>query len=110
MKILAYQRMVPEQFEAAQRQQLLAEKVRNAIREPVTVVDADIEDEYRRQNERIDLAFVRLTPANFEARVKVDDQALNAFFEEHKESFRLPETIALRYLLFDPSQYSYNFV
>lgn len=106
LQVLAYQRLTPEEFEGRQRQQLLAEKAREAIIGQVEVGEADIDDEYRRQNEQINLAFVRLAPARFEDRVRIDEDALKAFFESAKEEFRLPETLALRYLLFDPARYA----
>lgn len=110
LKILAYQRMTPEDFETGQRRQLLAEKARDAIRDPVQVDNADIDEEYRRQNEKVNLAFARLTPALFEPQVKIDDKALRDFFAQKKDRFRLPETIALRYLLFEPDAYANDVV
>lgn len=105
LQVLAYQRLTPEEFEGRQRQQLLAEKAREAIVGQVVVGDADIDEEYRRQNEQINLAFVRLAPAGFEDRARIDEDGLKTFFESAKEDFRLPETVALRYLLFDPARY-----
>ena len=106
LQVLAYQRLTPEEFEGRQRQQLLAEKAREAIIGQVEVGDGDIDDEYRRQNEQINLAFVRLAPARFEDRVRIDEEELKAFYKSAKEGFRLPETVALRYLLFDPARYA----
>ncbi len=106
LQVLAYQRLTPEEFEGRQRQQLLAEKAREAIVGQVVVGDADIDEEYRRQNEQINLAFVRLAPAGFEDRARIDEDGLKTFFESAKEDFRLPETVALRYLLFDPARYA----
>ncbi|MDY0270091.1 SurA N-terminal domain-containing protein [Trichloromonas sp.] len=106
LQVLAYQRLTPEEFESRQRQQLLAEKAREAIIGQVDVGDADIDDEYRRRYEQISLAFVRLAPARFEDRAKPDEEALQAFFAENRERFRLPESVALRYLLFEPSRYA----
>jgi peptidyl-prolyl cis-trans isomerase D len=106
LQVLAYQRMTPEEFETQQRQQLLAMKVRKAIRGQIDVNDMDIAEEYRRQNEKINLEFVRLIPAQFETRVKVTEEAQAAFFETNKENFRQPESLALRYLLFEPARYS----
>jgi peptidyl-prolyl cis-trans isomerase D len=105
LQVLAYQRLTPEEFEGRQRQQLLAEMAREAIIGRVEVGDADIDEEYRRQNEQINLAFLRLAPARFEDRLRIDEEELKAFFEGVKEEFRLPETLALSYLLFDPARY-----
>jgi peptidyl-prolyl cis-trans isomerase D len=105
LQVLAYQRMTPDGFEAIQKRQLLTEKVRERIQEGITVTDEDIEQEYRSQNEKVNIAFLRLAPALFENRVSVKEEALQSYFAEHREDFRIPETIALRYLQFEPARY-----
>jgi len=106
LQVLSYQRMTPDDFESRQEQLLLAEKVRDAIRGQVEVNDEDIVEEYRRQNEKVNLAFVSLTPALFETRVTIDEKSLADFFGANQENFRLPETVALRYILFEPARYA----
>lgn len=105
LQVLNYQRMTPEEFENMQRRQLLIERVRERIQSGITITDADIAEEFRQQNEKIDLAFVRLAPANFEGKVRIDDKSLVDFFAGHREEFRIPETVALRYLIFEPSRF-----
>ncbi|MEJ2199421.1 MAG: SurA N-terminal domain-containing protein [Desulfuromonadaceae bacterium] len=105
LDVLAYQRMTPDEFEEQQRQQLLAAKVRETIRGQIEVNDLDVLAEYRRQNDKINLEFVRLAPALFETRVKITDEALADYFAANQEQFRQPETLALRYLLFEPESY-----
>ncbi len=106
LQVLNYQRMTPEGFEAQQRQQLLAEKARQHLQEGVSVSDEEIEQEFRDQNEKINLAFLGLAPALYETRVKIDEEALKAFFADNLENFRTPETIALSYLQFEPARYA----
>lgn len=110
LQVLNYQRVTPEEFESMQKRQLLIERVREHIQKSVAVADADIADEHRRQNEKVDLTFVRLTPAEFEDKVRVDDSALNKFYADRKEDFRLPEAVALRYLLFEPNRFAQQVV
>lgn len=105
LQVLNYQRITPEEFENMQKRQLLIERVREHIQGNVTITDEDIAGEHRRQNEKINLAFVRLAPADFENKVKIDDMALSEYFSAHKEEFRLAETISLSYLLYEPSRF-----
>jgi len=105
LQVLAYQRLSADDFEAMQKNQLLVEKVRAQLQAGVTVSDQDVEEEFRTQNEKINLAFVKLTPALFESKVKIEEAPLAAFFAEERESFRIPETVALRYLQFEPDRY-----
>ncbi len=105
LSVLAYQRLTPEEFEKMQERDLLLQKLQETLRDEVTVGDADLEEEFRQQNEKIDLAFLRFVPAQFETKVKIDETELQAFFDSRKEEYRLPEKVSLRYLLFDPSRY-----
>lgn len=105
LQVLAYQRLSADDFEAMQKNQLLVEKVRAQLQAGVTVSDQDVEEEFRTQNEKVNLAFVKLTPALFESKVKIEEAPLAAFFAEERESFRIPETVALRYLQFEPDRY-----
>jgi peptidyl-prolyl cis-trans isomerase D len=105
LQVLAYQRLSADGFESMQKNQLLVDKVRTQLQAGVTVSDQDVEEEFRTQNEKINLAFVKLTPALFESRVKIEEAPLAAFFAEERESFRIPETVALRYLQFEPDRY-----
>ena len=105
LKVLAYERLSPEQFEDGQRRQLLIEKVRRQIEEAATVSAEDATEEYRRRNEKVNLYYVRLAPALFEDDVKVTDEALQAYYRDHQEQFRVAESASLRYIMFDPAQY-----
>ena len=105
LQVLAYQRMNSEQFEALQRNELLVQKVQENIQSGIAVSDTEIEEEFRNNNEKINLNFVSLAPAAFEKDVKVTDEALEAFFKEQQEVFRVPEMVSLRYLQFEPQRY-----
>lgn len=105
LQVLAYQRLNSDEFEALQRNELLSNKVREHLQADVTVTASDVEEEFRNNNEKINLNFVSLTPASFEKKVKVSDEALATYFTEHQETFRVPEMVSLRYLQFEPQRY-----
>ena len=106
LQILDYQRLSPEEFEASQERTLFAQKVEDQIMSVVNVTDNDIEAEFRKQNDKINLNFVRLAPANFENKVKVTDAALEEYFNNNKADFQVPTKISLRYLTFEPGRYA----
>ena len=105
LQVLAYQRLDSDTFEAMQRNELISNKVRESLYSGVTVSDTDVEDEFRKNNEKINLNFVSLTPAAFEKKVKTSEEALEAYFTERQEVFRVPEMVAIRYLQFEPQRY-----
>ncbi len=105
LQVLAYQRMNSDQYEALKHNELLLDKVQEHFQAGVTVTDADIEQEFRNINEKINLNFVSLTPAKFEKKVKVSDEDLQAYFKDNQETFRIPEMVSIRYLQFEPQRY-----
>lgn len=105
VEVLNYQRMSPEQFENAQRRELLAQKVRNHLQQNVTIDQDEIINAFHEENDQISLDFVWLTPALVESKVEVTQEALQQFFDDNREQFRIPERVSLRYLQFDPQRY-----
>ena len=105
VQILSYQRISTDDFEADQERTLLMQKAETALKDGVTVTDADVEAEFVRQNEKVNLEFVSVNPFTFENSVKVTDEALEGFYAENQEQFRAPARISLRYLQFDPARY-----
>ncbi len=105
IEVLSYQRMSPEQFEEAQRRELLSQKAREHLQRNISVTEEEVVDYFHRQNDQISLDYVWLTAALVESKVEVTDAALDEFFNANKEMFRIPERVSLRYLLFDPARY-----
>lgn len=105
LQVLQYEHLTPDQFEKMQRRQMLIEKVRGEIEKGAAVTAEEVEGEYRKRNEKINLAFVRVTPALYESKVRVTDEGLQSYYDAHREDFRVAEKAALRYVKFDPDQY-----
>ncbi|MDF1552445.1 MAG: SurA N-terminal domain-containing protein [Deferrisomatales bacterium] len=105
LQLLDANRLTPLEYEGMKRQELLLGKVDQAIRGEAAVSDAEVEQEYRDRNTKIELAFVALRPAAFEPQVEVADAELADYFSAEAESFRTPETRAARYLLVAPEPY-----
>jgi peptidyl-prolyl cis-trans isomerase D len=105
LQVLAAQRLTSEEFEELQRRDLLVGKVRDNLQKNVAVDDAEITQEYRDTQEKVDLEVVRFAPADFEKQVRIDEAELAAFFATRQEDFRTPERIALSYIELLPQRY-----
>lgn len=105
IEVLSYQRMSAEQFEEAQRRELLTRKVREHLQQNITTTEEEVINYFHQQNDKISLDYVWLTAALVESKVEITDAALEEFFSANKEMFRIPERVSLRYLLFDPARY-----
>lgn len=105
LQVLGAQRLTSEEFEELQRRDLLVGKVRDNLQKNVTVDDAEITQEYRDTQEKVDLEVVRFAPADFEKQVRISDAELAAFYETRQDEFRTPERIALSYIELLPQRY-----
>jgi len=105
LQVLGAQRLTTAEFEEMQRRDLLIGKVRDGLQKNIAVTDAEIGQEFRNRQEKVNLEVVRIAPAAFETQVRVTDQQLAAFFEPRKEEFRTAEEVALKYVEFSPQSY-----
>jgi len=105
LQVLQYQRISPDEFEAAQRRQILIDKMIERIEHGVSVSEEEIADEFRRRREEVNLDFISFDPARFESKVQVEEAELAAWFDKNREEFRTPATVALKYVEFNPENY-----
>lgn len=93
--------MVPAAFEDGIRRQIAVEKLRASLTDWLSVPDKELEQEYRRRNDKVKLAFVSFSADSFRTQVNVTDPEVAAYFEGHKNDFKIPEKRKVRYLLVD---------
>jgi peptidyl-prolyl cis-trans isomerase D len=102
-RVLAVQRppLSKVEFEESLRQSLLMEKLRGALTEWVNVRDSEVDDEYKRRNEKVKVELVVVSADKMRNDVSVTDKDVSDWFEGHKESYRVGEKRKIRYLLID---------
>lgn len=108
IQVLRGQRLTPDLFEQMQQRELLVDKARTAVEGGATASEAEVAQEYKERNEKVDLYIARLDPAAFESQVRIDPAGVQSFFAGKKEAFRLPETVNLNYLIIDAKPFSAN--
>ncbi|MFQ5723619.1 MAG: peptidyl-prolyl cis-trans isomerase, partial [Terriglobia bacterium] len=94
-------RMSVPQFEEELRQQLLQAKLLQWVTVGVTVAPAEVEQEYRRQNETVQVGYVLFRPQEYARRLQPDPEAVRAYFEAHQEQYVMPERRAVRFVAVD---------
>jgi peptidyl-prolyl cis-trans isomerase D len=97
--------ILPKQFEAEQRQELLLEKVQSLVRAAVGVTEAEVEQAYRQEHERVAVQYVALLPSLFAAQVEVTDEELRSYYEAHPEAYREPEQRQIQYIAITPQRF-----
>jgi peptidyl-prolyl cis-trans isomerase D len=105
-RVLAVQRppLAKAEFEESLRQSLMVEKLRAALTEWVNVRDADVDDEYKRRNEKVKADLVVISADKLRNEVTVTDKDVSDWFESHKETYRTGEKRKIKYLLIDTQQ------
>ena len=89
------------EFEDNLRRSLLVEKLRSALTQWMTVTDSEVEQEYRRRNEKVKVELVSFSADKFRDQVKVSDADIEQFFAGRPEQYRIGEKRRIRYLLLD---------
>jgi peptidyl-prolyl cis-trans isomerase D len=84
-------RWTPGEFEEAEREEILVKKLQDVIGAGVHVNEAEVRDQYRLDNEQVNLQFLRFGPAPFVSEVSVSEEDVVAYFEAHKEDYREPQ-------------------
>jgi len=105
-RFLRINRMTPEQFEQSQREDLLLSRAVSLIKmNSGKVSDEEVLETYLFENERINLAFVKVAPDSFKGQVHANEIEIKDYFQKHQEEFRIPTFIQIQYLLFRPSDF-----
>ncbi len=97
--VLAANRMAPTKFEDSMRFDRLSEVAAREISNFAgAVTNFEIEEIYRRQNEKIAVNYVQITPGQYVDKVTIDDTKLKAWFETVKDNYKSAPHIKLKYL------------
>ena len=93
--------MSPNDFEEQIRRGITLEKLHSALTNWITVSDKELEDEYKRRNEKVKLAVVSFPADKFREGIQPTDAELNTYFEAHKNELKIPEKRKVKYALVD---------
>ena len=93
--------MRPADFEDQVRRGIITEKFQAALTGWITVSDADVSQEFKKRNEKVKVAAVNFPADKFRQGLNASDTEIAKYFDEHKESYRVPEKRKVRYLTID---------
>ncbi|MBM9537216.1 SurA N-terminal domain-containing protein [Desulfobulbus alkaliphilus] len=99
--ILERNRLTPAMFETGIGNELLADRVIQAVGSFAAVSEREVQDWLDFYAQEIRLAHARFSGEAFQSQVKVTDEALEAWYAANKHKFTLPPQYALQYLFFD---------
>jgi peptidyl-prolyl cis-trans isomerase D len=91
---------VPE-FESFLRDDMLMEKFRRLVTASVSVSPSEIENEFRRRNEKVQIEYVLVKPAELASSIHPTDAELSAYYSKNAGRYQVPEKRSARYALLD---------
>ena len=94
---------VPE-FEDLVGQGLLEEKFRELVTDGMTISPAEVQQEFRRRNDKIKLSYVVIKPEDLQSKIEANDADLAAYFEKNKARYNVPERRVVQYAFLDLEQ------
>ena len=94
---------VPGAFEDAVRQDLLRQRLQALVTDGVGVSDGELEERYRFDHEKANLAFVRNAAAELAATITLSDEELQKYLDGHADPYRVPARVRARYVAYRPA-------
>lgn len=85
-------------FENGVRKQLMIKKLLDQVAPEAPVSDAQLKAEYDKRNEKLTLAYVLFKASDFARNAQASDDELKKYYDLHKEEFREPPSIVLKYV------------
>ena len=91
---------VPE-FESFLRDDMLMEKFRRLVTSSISVSPAEIENEFRRRNEKVQIEYALVKPTDLASSIHPTDAELSAYYNKNASRYQVPEKRSARYALLD---------
>ncbi|HTZ73763.1 MAG TPA: peptidyl-prolyl cis-trans isomerase [Candidatus Aquilonibacter sp.] len=92
------------QFESELRDSMIQEKFRQLVTSGITVSDAEIQQEFQARNEKVQIQYALIKPADLTSIIHPTDAELAAYFAKNAAKYQVPEKRVARYALLDLDQ------
>lgn len=102
---LSRNRLTPEDFEVQQRKALIINKIQALITGSIKVSDLEVRQWYIWNNTEVDIDYLVLEPQRYKD-IKLTDEEIRNYFDQHKDSYKTDPSIKVRYLYFKPEDYA----
>jgi len=104
-QLLRLNKLTPQEFEASQREDLLINKVQQLITRGTKVLDSEMLSFFHHTQDKVNLAYVQISPKDFKVRVQINDESIREYFDKNRERYRLPVKRNIHYVRFRPRDY-----
>jgi peptidyl-prolyl cis-trans isomerase D len=101
---LAQQNVSIAEFEAEMKRELLGTRMRDVALEGTIVTPFEIEQEYRKKNEKVKIEYVKIPSDKYKAEVQPNAQDMQDYFKANKYLYTTPERRNLAVLIADQTK------
>ncbi|MGB7493135.1 MAG: peptidylprolyl isomerase [Candidatus Acidiferrum sp.] len=98
-----FQMTVPA-FEELIRSSMIEEKFHRLLTDGVSVTPAELQDEFRFENQKIKLDYAAANPETLAGKINPSEAEIKAYYDQNKNKFQVPEKRVVRYGLLDSNQ------
>src|SRR5206468_11740135 len=99
--ILAQHNLTVDDFESSVANEILTEKLKSFITAGVNVTDKQVEEEYKRRNEKAKLDYFVIDASKLEDKVTVSDQEQRDYYEKNKAKYTVNEKRKAKYIFLE---------
>jgi peptidyl-prolyl cis-trans isomerase D len=100
--ILQSNRLTPVQFESDIRRDLLAQKLVSTIQLPADVTAEQAKEFFKYAREQVKIDYLFYDWKDYRDQVKPAEKEVTTYYKQHKEQFKRPARMKMRYLLITP--------
>ena len=93
-QVLAQQNLTIPMFEADVARQLLIQKMQGVATESIIVSPQEVEQEYKHRNDKVQIAYVKLSADQFKSEVQVTPEELHKNYEGNKIAYQVRRSAA----------------
>ncbi|HYW43742.1 MAG TPA: peptidyl-prolyl cis-trans isomerase [Bryobacteraceae bacterium] len=101
---LQQQNLTIAEFEADVKRQLLISRMRDVALEGTIVTPFEIEQEYRKKNEKVKIEYVKISSDKYKAEVQPSAADMQAYFKTNAARYTVPEKRNLAILIADQAK------
>jgi peptidyl-prolyl cis-trans isomerase D len=98
-KLLSQNQMTPSQFENKMRADLLIEQVRDGVPGLAFASQAVEDGTLKVEHQQREVTVAEIKSADFVSQVKVDPTEVQAYYDKHKDKFKVPEQVKLEFVM-----------
>jgi peptidyl-prolyl cis-trans isomerase D len=98
-KLLSQNQMTPSQFENKMRSELLLQQVRDGIPGLAFTTPAVENAVLNIEHQQREVSVAEIKTSDFISQVKVEPSEVRAYYEKHKDKFKVPEQVKLEFVM-----------